>query len=79
MSGIGFDRAFGRHMRFAGQGLVLGASCLALANCSGGGLSNKIDPRYGTSASVRVVEPGEPVPKGGGVYRVGKPYTIGGR
>src|SRR5471032_2363931 len=79
MSGIGFDRAFGRHIRFAGQGLVLGASCLALANCSGGGLSGKIDPRYGTSASARVVEPGQPVPKGGGVYRVGKPYVVGGR
>jgi rare lipoprotein A len=26
-----------------------------------------------------VVQLGEPVPKGGGVYRVGKPYTIGGR
>ena len=27
----------------------------------------------------RVVEPGQPVPKGGGVYRVGKPYTVAGR
>jgi rare lipoprotein A len=26
-----------------------------------------------------VVEPGEPVPKGGGVYRVGKPYVVAGR
>ena len=26
-----------------------------------------------------MVEPGEPVPKGGGVYRVGKPYMVGGR
>jgi rare lipoprotein A len=26
-----------------------------------------------------VVEPGQPVPKGGGVYRVGKPYEVGGR
>jgi rare lipoprotein A len=26
-----------------------------------------------------VVQPGEPVPKGGGVYRVGKPYLVGGR
>jgi rare lipoprotein A len=57
---------------------VLAAGCLALANCSGG-LSGKIDPKYGTSASARVVEPGQPVPKGGGVYRVGKPYTIAGR
>ena len=26
-----------------------------------------------------MVEPGQPVPKGGGVYRVGKPYMVGGR
>lgn len=44
--------------------------CLALANCSGG--ANK-------EYSPRVVEEGEPVPKGGGIYRVGKPYSINGR
>jgi rare lipoprotein A len=26
-----------------------------------------------------VIEPGQPVPKGGGVYRVGKPYMVGGQ
>ena len=57
---------------------ALGLGSLALANCSGG-LSGKLDPRYGVKASARVVEPGEPVPKGGGVYRVGKPYTVAGR
>ena len=56
--------------------VVLGVGCLALANCSGAG---RIDPRYGVAASARVVEPGQPVPKGGGVYRVGKPYTVAGR
>jgi rare lipoprotein A len=30
-------------------------------------------------ASPRVVADGEPVPRGGGMYMVGKPYTIGGR
>jgi rare lipoprotein A len=49
-----------------------------LAQCSGG-ISSRVDPRYGVSASPRVVQPGEPVPKGGGVYRVGKPYVVGGR
>lgn len=58
--------------------LALGASALALANCSGG-VSSKVDPKYGVAASARVVERGEPVPKGGGVYRVGKPYTVAGR
>ena len=52
--------------------------CLVLAQCSGG-ISSKVDPKYGVSASPRVVAPGEPVPKGGGVYRVGKPYVVAGR
>ena len=64
---------FGRLVRFAG--LALG--CIALANCSGG--PGRIDPKYGVSASARVVEPGQEVPKGGGVYRIGKPYMIAGR
>ena len=68
------DGAIGRLARLA----AVAAGGLALANCSGG-LSGKIDPRYGVSASARVVEPGQPVPKGGGVYRVGKPYVVAGR
>jgi rare lipoprotein A len=50
--------------------------CLLLAHCAD---SSKVDSRYGVSASARLVEPGEPVPKGGGVYRVGSPYVVGGR
>jgi rare lipoprotein A len=57
--------------------MALGAGALALANCSGG--IGRIDPRYGVAASARVVEPGQPIPKGGGVYRVGKPYVVAGR
>jgi rare lipoprotein A len=34
---------------------------------------------YGVPASPRVVEPGQPVPRGGGVYRVGRPYVVRGR
>ncbi len=56
------------------------AVCLLVANCSSSSkLTSRVDPRYGVSASPRVVEPGQPVPKGGGVYRVGKPYEVGGR
>jgi len=58
--------------------LGLGAACLALANCSSG-LSGRVDPKYGVHASARIIEPGQPVPKGGGVYRVGKPYVVAGR
>jgi rare lipoprotein A len=55
------------------------ASCLALANCaSSGKFAGRVDPKYGVSSSPRVVELGEPVPKGGGTYRVGKPYMVAG-
>jgi rare lipoprotein A len=51
-------------------------TCLFLAHCTD---SSRVDPRYGVSPSARLVEPGQPVPKGGGVYRVGSPYMVGGR
>src|SRR5260370_34106719 len=55
------------------------AACLALANCaSSGKLASRVDPKYGVSSSPRVVAFGEPVPKDGGTYRVGKPYTVAG-
>jgi len=46
-----------------------------LAHCSG----SRFDSRYGVSASPRAIDSGEPVPKGGGTYRVGSPYLVGGR
>src|SRR5450631_3958429 len=56
------------------------AACLVLANCaSSGKFASRVDPKYGVSSSPRVVAFGEPVPKGGGTYRVGKPYTVAGR
>jgi rare lipoprotein A len=57
---------------------ALGLGCAALANCSGG-LAGKLDPKFGVAASPRVVDFGQPVPKGGGVYRVGAPYTVAGK
>jgi rare lipoprotein A len=51
-----------------------------LANCaSSNKFSSRVDPKYGVSSSPRVVALGDPVPKGGGTYRVGKPYTVAGR
>jgi rare lipoprotein A len=56
------------------------AACLVLANCaSSGKFASRVDPKYGVSTSPRVVALGDPVPKGGGTYRVGKPYAVGGR
>jgi rare lipoprotein A len=61
--------------RFAGTTLAgivrnaaLALGCLTFASCTGGSKYNE-----------RVVADGDPVPKGGGVYRVGKPYNLNGR
>jgi rare lipoprotein A len=54
-------------------------ACLALANCANETAFSRVDPKYGVSSSPRVVGFGEPVPKGGGTYRVGKPYTVAGK
>ena len=62
------------------RGALAVAACLVLANCaSSGKFASRVDPKYGVSSSPRVVAMGEPVPKGGGTYRIGKPYTVAGR
>ncbi|MEN3930860.1 septal ring lytic transglycosylase RlpA family protein [Microvirga sp. W0021] len=50
------------------------AIALTVANCSSGKMN-----KYGVKASPRVVADGQPVPKGGGRYQVGKPYVVAGR
>ena len=61
------------------RGIAAAGACaglsLLLAHCS----NSHVDPRYGVSPSERVVGPGEPVPKGGGTYRVGQPYVVAGQ
>jgi rare lipoprotein A len=73
--GRGAKRVVFRRVAQVGA-LTLG--CMALASCSANKFG-KLDPKYGVSSSPRVVADGEPVPKGGGNYRVGKPYMVGGR
>jgi rare lipoprotein A len=64
----------------AARAAVVAGACLVLANCaSSGKFASRVDPKYGVSSSPRVVALGDTVPKGGGTYRVGKPYTVGGR
>src|SRR6516162_1322484 len=64
----------------AALGAIVVGACLALANCaSSDKFASRVDPKYGVSSSPRVVADGEPVPKGGGTYRVGKPYVVAGR
>src|SRR6201996_4763092 len=63
----------------AGRAIAVVSACLLLANCASSGLSSRLDPKYGVSSSPRVVAEGDPVPKGGGTYRVGKPYIVAGQ
>jgi len=64
----------------AARGAAAVVACLVLANCaSQDKFAKRVDPKYGVSSSPRVVGVGETVPKGGGTYRVGKPYTVAGR
>jgi rare lipoprotein A len=63
----------------AARAAAVVAACLVAANCAQNGKFSRVDPKYGVSSSPRVVAFGEPVPKGGGTYRVGKPYTVAGR
>ena len=53
---------------------------LAVAGCgSSDKFARRVDPIYGVPSSPRVVDLGDPVPRGGGVYRIGKPYVVAGR
>ncbi|MBV8422607.1 MAG: septal ring lytic transglycosylase RlpA family protein [Hyphomicrobiales bacterium] len=66
----------GRQLSSLGFGDIARVGAVALcgfvlAHCSGSFSSKEFSPR--------VVEEGEPVPKGGGAYRVGKPYNVNGR
>lgn len=81
-------------MRVAGVGWRQAAWCLAVAGvaiwtgaCSRGSVYSDsrlagratVDPKTGTSASPRIHREGEAIPKGGGHYKLGKPYKIAGR
>jgi len=60
--------------RFARAG-VAALVCFLLTSCAGSNPFGTKNSNY----SPKVVEDGEPVPKGGGSYKVGQPYSINGR
>ena len=62
--------------RIARVGAVA-ALAMTLAHC--GRSPSSVDAKYGVPASARLVDPGDPVPKGGGRYSVGKPYQVAGQ
>src|SRR3981081_1846235 len=49
--------------------------CILLANCAGSNQFSAKNSKY----SPKVVADGEAVPKGGGSYKVGQPYSLNGR
>ncbi len=61
--------------------LAVTAVAAITANCSSQQVAGGrgVDPKYGVAPSPRVVQEGEPVPKGGGREMVGRPYQIAGR
>jgi rare lipoprotein A len=61
-----------RHVGCIARIGAIALGCLWLANCSA---SKVLSDKY----SQRVVADGEPVPKGGGAYKTGQPYTINGQ
>ncbi len=64
-----------RHLKFRPTTLALVA--IAATGCSQGGSAP--DPELGVSASPRVSSGLGRTPKGGGSYKVGKPYKVAGR
>jgi rare lipoprotein A len=71
-----------RISRLALAGRVLGVVAMALtvANCGSNSQQRAgIDPRYGVRPSPKMVADGQPVPKGGGYDKTGKPYVVAGR
>ncbi len=49
---------------------------MLLANCAAGPTGDRVK---NTNYSPRVVSDGEPIPRGGGSFKLGNPYTINGR
>jgi rare lipoprotein A len=70
--GVEMGRAGGGQLGRIVRSGAVALGCLALADCSA---NTVLNDKY----SPRVVAEGEQVPKGGGVYRVGQPYTINGQ
>lgn len=64
------------------QGICLGASTLlvVLGACArtDRGREARTTPKTDAAVSPRVIPLGQPIPKGGGVYKVGNPYYIDG-
>lgn len=72
-------RPAGRMLAVVRRCLGVSLLALALANCATAPEKGKSGNKYGVKASPKVIQDGEPVPKGGGYDMVGKPYTVAGK
>ncbi len=70
-------RAKLRSLARRGALAALGIAGLALAGCNA--RTAAVDPDLGVVPSPKLIGSGKPIPAGGGVRKVGKPYKVGGR
>ncbi len=57
------------------RALLVAGIALLVANCT---TNSAVDPKYGVTASPRLLNDGDEIPKGNGRYRVGNPYVVAG-
>lgn len=77
-------RKCGSRQRLQAKALRIFVLCCFVGGCSSSQRMSTVDRKYGVSASPRVISQQSgygqrAMPKGGGVYKVGKPYQIAGR
>ncbi|KAB2915063.1 MAG: septal ring lytic transglycosylase RlpA family protein [Hyphomicrobiaceae bacterium] len=65
----------------AALGLAVAAVAVSAGACSrtDRGGAARLDRNHGVAASARVIADGQPIPKGGGRYKLGDPYQIDGQ
>ena len=72
MNVLQFFHRFSVAPRLSAQILTVGGAALLLGACAGSGSIKKARPGY----SPKVVNYGQTVPKGGGHYKIGRPYQV---
>jgi rare lipoprotein A len=92
--GFGFSSNASRWLQRREVRLFCLTAIVAVGGCASGGgggsapqaslspsISSPMFPesKWGVKASERVVDLSAPIPKGGGIYKVGDPYQVGGR
>ncbi len=70
-------RKYSQTATTCGRAAFIAAAALSLANCQTT-TNSGFDPKYGVTASPRMYQDGDEIPRGNGRYHVGKPYVIAG-